>query len=60
MHDEKMWVFVHIKKIPVNDIVYGDSEERERPLGRMVSAGLGWALKNGQDSDRKALGGGKF
>lgn len=58
-----MWVFVHVKKIPVNGTVYGDSEERERARehsGGWSVLGLAWlGLEEWWDSDRKARAGGK-
>lgn len=39
-------------------VIRSDSEETETTQGRMDNAGLGWALKKGQDSDRQeGLGG---
>lgn len=34
-------------------VIYSDSEETETTQGRTGNAGLGWALKKGQDSDRQ-------
>lgn len=39
-------------------VIRSDSEETETTQGRTDNAGLGWALKKGQDSDRQeGLGG---